>query len=336
MLSASPTDDRVVAAATEEPPAVAWSWSLALFGALCSLPAVLVATQNPSLGLALAIGALAPTAVGVAGARRSRVVSLVVGVTIGLGLVAGAALSQSWWLAVGGIFALCVAAAAASARVRSGSLLLMLAVPMVGAGLSFVGDVRAALEPAVLIAVGATCGWLLSLLWPERAPTPRRGMTTHPEMTEMIEYGVRLGLAGALCAGVGFALAWDHPGWATAACLLVMRPTSEMTRLRGAGRAISVTVGALGASLLAELGAGPPVLAVAIGVALTSLAATRGSRWYLTGGFTTFIVISLLVQGTPGEAEMHLVERVGETALGVGVALLFGVVLPSRKRSKAC
>ena len=242
--------------ASPAPRAVAWRWSLALFGALCSIPAVLTTTQNPSQGLALAIGVLAPAAVGVSGTRRSRVVSLIVSAAIGLGLVVGSALSLSWWLAVGGIFATCVAAAAASARVRFGSLLLMLAVPMVGAGLSFAGDVRAASELAVLMVVGGAYGWLLSLSWPERPTTPR-AETAIPEMAEMIEYGVRLGLAGALCAGVGFALALDHVGWATAACLLVMRPTAEMTRLRGVGRAISVTAGAMAASLLTVLGAGP-------------------------------------------------------------------------------
>ena len=101
-----------------------------------------------------------------------------------------------------------------------------------------------------------------------------------------------------------------------------------MTRLRGAGRAISVTAGATAASILAIEGAEPAAVAAAVGVALTSLAATRGSRWYVTGGFTTFLVILLLVYGAPGEAESRLVERVGETLLGVGVALIFGVVLP--------
>ena len=145
----------------------------------------------------------------------------------------------------------------------------------------------------------------------------------------MTEYGVRLGLAGALCAGLGFALGFDHAGWATAACLLVMRPSAEMTRLRGAGRALSVTAGALAACLLAVLGAEPVAVAVAVGVALTGLAATRESRWYVTGAFTTFLVLLLLVYGTPSQAESRLIERVGETLLGVVIALIFGVVLPS-------
>ncbi len=339
--AAHPYPQAVASAHTSEaipeslrPPAIAWRWSSALFGALCALPAVVVATQDPSAGLALAIGALAPAAVGISATRRRRVASLLVGIAIGLGLVVGAALSWSWWLAVAGIFVLCVAAAAATTRARIGSLVLMLAVPMVGAGLSFGGDVRRAFDAAVLIAVGAACGGLLSLIWPEPPATPRAA-AARPDLADMIEYGVRLGSAGALCAGIGFALALDHPGWATAACLLVMRPSAEMTRLRGAGRAISVTAGALGAALLAASGAEPVVMAIAIGVALTCLAATRESRWYVTGGFTTFLVISLLVYGMPGQAETRLIERVAETLLGVGIALLFGIAIPRARRRDA-
>ena len=254
---------------------------------------------------------------------------LVIGVCIGLGLVLGAGLSYHWLLAVAGVFALCLAALL-SARIRIGSLLMLLAVPMVGAGLSFDGDVGSAAALAGLMAVGALCGWLLCLSWP-----PLQEWTTRheplPGRTAMAEYGVRLGLAGALCTGIGFALDLDHKGWATAACLLVMRPTPEMTRLRGVGRAVSVSAGALAASILAFRDVAAAVLAGALVAALSGLAATRGSRWYVTGGFTTLIALLMLTYGTPSQATNRLFERVVETVVGVGVALVFGVVLPARR-----
>jgi uncharacterized membrane protein YccC len=228
------------------------------------------------------------------------------------------------------MFAVCLGAAALSARARIGSLLLTLAVPMVGAGLSFEGDVAAALELAGLVALGAVYGWLLCLCWPDQeAEDP----PTLPGRSAVIEYGVRLGLAGATCAGLGYALDLDHKGWATAACLLVMRPSAAMTRLRGAGRALSVTAGALAASVLVLGDVQPAVIAVGVVAALTGLAATRPSRWYVTGGFTTFIVILLLVYGTPNQAAGRFLERVAETLLGVGVALFFGIALPALRRS---
>ena len=61
----------------------------------------------------------------------------------------------------------------------------------------------------------------------------------------------------------------------------------------------------MAASLLTVLEAGRIAVAIAVGVALTS------------------------------QAESRLVERVGETLLGVGIALVFGVVLPDRRRQHA-
>jgi len=281
----------------------------------------------------MAFGALPAAAVGVQGRRRSRFVVLIVGVCIGLGLVTGAALGKSWLLAVGGIFLLCLGAAVLSAHTRVGLLLMTLPMPMAGAGLSFDGDVTAATELAALIAAGAVCGWLLCLCWPE-SPTTARTTGTLPGQTTMVEYGVRLGLAGAVCAGLGFALDLDHKGWATAACLLVMRPTPEMTKLRGAGRAISVSVGAFAACVLTAQAVDTAVVAAAVVVALTCLAALRTSRWYLTGGFTTFILILLLVYQSPEQAHTRFFERLVETVVGVGIALFFGVALPSMRRQR--
>jgi len=266
---------------------------------LCALPAALVTLWSPAHGLALAFGALPAAAMGIRGTRGSRHQILVVGLAIGVGILVGAALASYPLLAVSGIFALCLGAALLASCVRIGSLLMMLAVPMVGAGLSFEGNVAAALELAELIAVGAVYGWLLCLCWPNQETEVRRSLLGRAAMTE---YGVRLGLAGATCAGLGYLLDLDHKGWATAACLLVMRPSAEMTRLRGAGRALSVTAGALAAALLALGDVPSAVIAAAVLAALTGLAATRPSRWYVTGWFTTLIVILLLVYPSPNQA----------------------------------
>jgi hypothetical protein len=309
-------------------PTIAWRWSWALLGAVCSLPAALVTLGNPSFGLALAFGALPAAAVGVRGRRRERHVILVVGACIALRLVLGALLSGFWLAAVGGIFVLSLGAAILSAHARVGTLLMVLAVPMVGAGLSFNGDISIAGRLAVLLIAGSIHGWLVCLLWPEEKVTAR-ARAELPLRAVMAEYGVRLGLAGAVCAGLGFALTLEHKGWATAACLLVMRPTAEMTRLRGAGRAISVFAGALAACVLSIGDVAPVVIAVAVTLALAGLAGTRSSRWYVTAGFTTFIVILLLVYGRPEQEESRFLERVAETLLGVGIALIFGVLVPA-------
>ena len=75
-------------------------------------------------------------------------------------------------------------------------------------------------------------------------------------------------------------------------------------------------------------------------VDLAAAAATHGSRWYITGGFTTFLVFVFLLYASPQDAAGRFVERVGETALGVGLALFFGWLIPllraaARRRSAA-
>jgi uncharacterized membrane protein YccC len=213
-------------------------------------------------------------------------------------------------------------------------LLMTLAVPMVGAGLSFDGDVHAAFDLALLLAAGGVIGWLVCLCWPDR-PQPAQAARPIPPRPVMVEYGIRLGLAGGLCVGIGFAFDLDHKGWATAACLLVMRPTAEMTRLRGVGRATSVSLGALAACTAALVDASNAVVALTVVVALTGLAATRPSRWYITGGFTTYIVLSLMVYGAPEQAGSRFTERVVETVIGVGAAVLFGIAVPALRSRRA-
>jgi Fusaric acid resistance protein-like len=148
-----------------------------------------------------------------------------------------------------------------------------------------------------------------------------------------IEYGVRLGLAGATVAAIGFALDLDHVGWACAAALLVMRPVAEMQQVRSVGRVASVFCGALAGILVVR--AEPPLGAysAAVVAALAALAATRGSRWYVTSAFTTFLVFLLLLQSEPAAAAARFGERLTETVLGVAIAYIFGVAVPALRSS---
>lgn len=66
---------------------MAWRWSAALPGALFAIPAAIVTLRDPSVGLALAYGAVPAAAVGITPTRGSRHVIVVVGACIGLSLV---------------------------------------------------------------------------------------------------------------------------------------------------------------------------------------------------------------------------------------------------------
>jgi hypothetical protein len=257
--------------------------------------------------------------------RRRRLGVVVVGATAGASIVLGSALAGWPWLAIIGIFLLSLVTTELARRRPAGRLALVLALPLVGVGLSFEGELRNALGLALIMTAGAVYAWAVSLIWPERPPP----VPTADGPVPGHGYGLRLGLAGATAAGLGFALDLDHLGWPCAAALLVMRPSSEMTQLRSLGRVASVLVGAAIAVAFVEHAPGAVADALAVVLVVTGAAATRTSRWYVTSAFTTFLVIVLLGQADPDAAVQGFDQRVNGTILGVALAYLFGMVMPA-------
>ena len=138
----------------------------------------------------------------------------------------------------------------------------------------------------------------------------------------MLVYGVLLGLAGSSAAALGYILHLEHVGWAAGAALLVMRPVRTQLVLRSIGRAASVLIGAFAAAAFAVLAPTPLVLALVVGFVMGALAATTASRWYIAPG--------LIIHANTGvSAAERFWERTLETLLGVGLALLFGAVVPA-------
>ena len=204
---------------------------------------------------------------------------------------------------------------------------MTLSLPLAGVGLSY-PDLGKAAGIAGLMVLGSVFACAVTMLWPEREPPPR---PPRPPIGPTLDYGIRLGLAGATAAAVGFILDLEHVGWACAAALLVMRPAPEMQRLRSIGRIIAVAVGALAAILLVK--AAPPagVYSAAVIVAFGPVAGgTHGSRWYVTPAFTTFLVFLLLLSSDPSTAQSRFNERLLETVLGVGIAYFYGLVMKQR------
>ncbi len=292
---------------------------------MLALPAVLVVPWNPDLGLGLAIGILPVAGVVTTPRRRGRVVSLMVATVCGLSLTLGSLLAQNAMLAMVSLFGLGLGAALLASRRRAGRLGVQLAFPLVGVGLSFAFP--ASVPVAGLMILGGAYAWAVSLLWPER-PMPARNAAPLMTKRDALDYGIRLGCAGAIAAGLGFWFGLDHKGWVCAAALMVMRPTTDALVARGLGRALSVFVGAfLGALFML----GPPtpiVMATTLGLVLAAMSATQASRWYMTAAFTTFVVFVLLLWNNPTDAPWRFLQRNLETLLGIAVALVFGVAVP--------
>jgi hypothetical protein len=287
-----------------------------------------VTVSDPAHGLAMGVGVLAAAVIGLGPTRRARVRGLVIGLLAGVSIYLGAVLSAVPVLAVVALFALSVGSALLASRSPLGGLMLGLIVPLVAIGLSY-SDLGKAAGIAALMATGSAYAFVVSLVWPRAEPDPVPVGAAPASVRAMLDYGARLGLALSVAAAVGFALDLEHVGWAAGAAALVMRPDARLLRSRGIDRVVSVATGALIACVLVL--ASPPdwLLAVVVLVDLTLLAATRRSRWYLAGGFNTLVVFLMLLVGSPDEASHRFWERVGETALGVALAFLFGVVVPA-------
>jgi len=310
------------------PPGIAWSWSHLSLGVAYGLPALLVGLADPAQGAVLAVGMLPAAALGLRGTRRERVAVVPVGALAGASLLLGSLVGGTPWLAALVLLVVATAVAAATSRPggRIAPVALGLGVPMVGAGLSV--DPADGVALALLLVAGSVYAWLVSLVWPPRpgpaaAPRPR----PVPTRAAAVAYGLQIGLAAALCALLAFGAGLDHPGWAATAALLVSRPRWAALRDRGLGRSVSVVAGALVACLLA--GAPDVVVALAVCVAVACGTATSGSRWYVLPFFSTFLVLTLLLGGEPAGGAHWFAERVGETLLGVAVAM-GAAVLTSR------
>lgn len=309
------------------PARIAWHWPRFWYGLALALPAAVVMLADTQLGLGMAVGLLPAAAIGLPPVRRRRSMAFVVSVVAALSLALGALIGLSAITAVVGLFVLGLASSLAAARLRGGRLAMLLAVPLVGLGLSF--DVPSAAAGAGMIVLGGLYAWLVSLLWPERTPPAGgRDASAPTPHTEALTYGILLGLAGATAAAVAYAFALDHKGWVCGAALLVMRPDTGPLVQRSLGRAASVLLGALlGSALVASTGSSW-ALAVGILAAVSALAGTSGSRWYVAPVFTTFVVFLLLLWDHPADTTWRFVQRNLETLAGVTIALFYGAVVP--------
>jgi uncharacterized membrane protein YgaE (UPF0421/DUF939 family) len=318
--------------AVRRQPAVAWSWSRALVGVVYAVPAAVVATQDPAKGLPLALGVLPAALMPMPPRRSARVRILLLGSLAGFSIFLGGVITRPPTVVTALLLVAAVVAAALAAAARPlGQLVLQLCAPLAAAGLSYGGLAHSA-GSFLLLTVGAAYAWLVSLLWPEHEPGPRPSRAL-PDRRAMLSYGVRMGVAAALAYLITSSLGLDHPGWAPAACLLVARPQVDLLETRGIGRVASVVVGGLVAGVLLHLAPPDGVYAVCALAVVACTAATLGSRWYITSGFTTFLVLLMILLGHEGEAVSKLNERVLETVLGVGLAYLFGWALPSLTRA---
>jgi hypothetical protein len=312
---------------------VVWSWRNAAFGALISSVAVVVIVGGEVQdGLHLLIGAIPAAILGLPPRRSERRKVIVIGVLFAVSVLVGSVLAQWAAVAVVGMFLMGLGASLLATRRAFGHAVLTVCLPLAATGLTYHGLDESAGVSALFMA-GSAIAFAVALCFPENY-APARPEPPLLSLTAAQRYGVRLGLAAAVGTGIAFYFGAEHSGWIVISTVIVMRPAAEMMRIRSAGRAVSVFIGALIAAWLLSMDLSPGWIAFVGAGAIIGASATNASRWYVTPAFTTFLVLWSAVYANPTiENISHRSwERVLDTLLGVGIAYFFGLLVPTLSR----
>jgi hypothetical protein len=308
---------------------VVWSWRDAAFGAvISSVAGTLIALGHVETGLYLLIGALPAAILGLPPRRKDRRRVMVIGILFAVSVMIGSILAQWVAVAVVGMFLLGLGAALFTTRKAIGFVVLTICLPLVGIGLTYEG-LDNSVGVSSLFLLGSAIAFVAALCFPNyAAPEPvAPGLLS---IAAARDYGVRLGLAAAVGTAIGLYYGAEHTGWIVGSTLLVMRPSDEMMEIRSVGRAVSVFLGALVAAWLLTLDLAPVAIAFVGAGAIIAATATHASRWYVTPAFTTFLILWCLLYGeaTTEDIQYRFWERVLETLLGIGIAYVFGFLVP--------
>jgi uncharacterized membrane protein YccC len=175
---------------------------------------------------------------------------------------------------------------------------------------------------------GSAWATLVTCLWPEREPHAPAPPAPARAAVDMRMYAALVGAAAGVGLALGYLLDLYHVAWAAAAALFVMRPDPHLLASRTLGRVLATFAGVAAAGLLIRRGPSEVVLAVVTVAGVAAVVAVRSSRWYVTSAGTGLLVLLASGVASRDEFAISFVERLGETALGAGLALLFGVAVP--------
>ena len=123
-----------------------------------------------------------------------------------------------------------------------------------------------------------------------------------------------------------------HVALAAAATMFIMRPDPGLLASRAVGRTVATFAGVVAAGLLLRRGPTEIVLAVVTVAAIAAMIAVRTSHWYVARAGSGLIVLLISGVSSTHEFDISFAERLLETALGAGLALTFGVVIPAGLR----
>ena len=159
---------------------------------------------------------------------------------------------------------------------------------------------------------------------PWRLARPRSG-----HAIEAPTYAVSYALAGTIGLMIGLGLGLVHVAWAAGAALLIMRPVPGLTTSRAVERIVATFLGITVAVVIAGVGPSAFAIAVLTALAITFVVGTRSSDWYVSAAGTGLTVLLMSSLSGPDALTLTYRERLVETAIGAGLAVVFGVVAPA-------
>ena len=316
---------------------ITWSWDAALRGAICALPAVpVIVAVNVSVGICLALGTVLVAFVGVPAQMSMRVRAYLIAVLFAAAYALGSVVGQWPVVAVLALSALAYVSVLITGQNPRSQLIAMLVVPGFAVGMNEpVPDgfviasmflARRAVGHLRLGHVAPGAGW---------PGGPARfsalGGPAHDERTKRI-YAVCFALAVGIALAIGFAKDFQHVAWAAAACAFVMRPDPGLLASRALGRALATILGVCAAAVLFKQGLGEAALAAITVFTVSAMIATRTSPWYVTSAGTGLLVLLMSGVSSTQQFQLSFHDRILETVIGAGLALLFGVVVPRAAR----
>ena len=201
----------------------------------------------------------------------------------------------------------------------------------------------------LLVAVGAAAfawlltmsGWAVRRLAGDRSndlfkPLPRRPRL-HPAAYRdgQVWFTIAQNVVGALVAGgLAVAAGIGHPYWAVVSVVAVLPPPRALHSLsRAVHRIVGTALGVVIAGLVLWPGPGVIVLILVIAVGQFGAEILIGRHYGAALLFITPLALAVVHLASPVPVPALLVDRVVETALGGGIAILIVLLARTRERS---
>jgi hypothetical protein len=282
-------------------------------------------------GIAFAIGLLPTSLLGIAPSRKLRLIYGILGCLFGAGVYVGSYIVNlhNIWAAASIFLVVSFVATVISSKRPAGGLLLALLIPSLAVGTSYSSSEALGLTIAFML--GSVWSSLVSLVWPEFQPSKEtRDRLKALQPSNVITYGLLLGLAAATSVVLGYYVDAAHAGWVATATMLIMRPVQEMAGTRGIGRALSTIVGTLLVVLTIHLWLSLVATAFVVAAIAILTIGARSSSWYITSFGTAFLILTIEMFGITDYAAVHQIAwyRITDNVIGAVIALFYGLLVP--------